>query len=413
MEAGFGCFPPPFNSFRKGGVCEEKSLPLQSNYRAIIMHYTLLAKDKNSKARCGVLTTDHGEIHTPIFMPVGTVGSVKAVHMRELKEDIRAEIILGNTYHLYLRPGTDVLKAAGGLHRFNGWNRPILTDSGGFQVFSLTDTGRKISEEGVTFRSHIDGSKHLFTPESVMDIQRCIGADIIMAFDECPPGTSDYRYAKKSLELTQRWLERCVARIDSTESLYGYEQQLFPIVQGCVYRDLREKSAEHAVALNRAGYAIGGLAVGEPAEDMYAMIEVVNRILPEEKPRYLMGVGTPENILEGIALGVDMFDCVMPTRNGRNGMLFTTEGTINIKNQKWERDFSSIDPLALCYVDTDYSKAYLRHLIKADEILGLQICSIHNLAFYLWLVREARKHIQEGDFVEWKEKTIKKVMRRL
>lgn len=377
------------------------------------MQYTLLAKDKHSSARCGVLTTDHGEIHTPIFMPVGTVGTVKGVHVRELKEDIGAEIILGNTYHLYLRPGTDILYEAGGLHRFNGWDRPILTDSGGFQVFSLTDTGRKITEEGVTFRSHIDGSKHLFTPEKVMDIQRRIGADIIMAFDECPPGTSDYRYAKTSLELTQRWLERCVARLDGTESLYGYEQNLFPIVQGCVYRDLRERAAEHAVALGRAGYAIGGLAVGEPAEDMYAMIEIVNRILPENKPRYLMGVGTPENILEGIALGVDMFDCVMPTRNGRNGMLFTTEGIINIKNQKWERDFSALDPALLCYADRQYSKAYLRHLIKADELLGLQICSIHNLAFYLWLVREARKHIVEGDFVTWKTATVQKVMRRL
>lgn len=377
------------------------------------MQYTLLAKDKDSEARCGVLTTAHGEIHTPIFMPVGTVGSVKAVHMRELRKDIRAEIILGNTYHLYLRPGTEVLEAAGGLHRLNGWDRPILTDSGGFQVFSLTDTGRKITEEGVTFRSHIDGSKHLFTPENVMDIQRKIGADIVMAFDECPPGTSDYKYAKQSLELTQRWLERCVARFDATEPLYGYEQNLFPIVQGCTYRDLREKAAEHAVALNRAGYAIGGLAVGEPAEEMYAMIEVVNRILPADKPRYLMGVGTPENILEGIQRGVDMFDCVMPTRNGRNGMIFTTEGTINIKNQKWERDFSPIDPAALCYVDSDYSKAYLRHLIKSDEILGLQICSIHNLAFYLWLVREARKHIVAGDFMTWKTQLLPKISRRL
>ena len=376
------------------------------------MQYTLLAKDKNSEARCGVLTTAHGDIHTPIFMPVGTVGTVKAVHARELKEDIRAEIILGNTYHLYLRPGTEVLQAAGGLHRFNAWDRPILTDSGGFQVFSLTEN-RKITEEGVIFRSHIDGSKHIFTPEKVMDIQRKIGSDIIMAFDECPPGTSEYGYAKKSLELTQRWLERCVARIDATEPLYGYEQNLFPIVQGCVYKDLREKSAEHAVALNRAGYAIGGLAVGEPAEDMYAMIEVVNRILPQDKPRYLMGVGTPENILEAIALGVDMFDCVMPTRNGRNGMLFTTEGIINIKNQKWERDFSPLDPAEICYVDADYSKAYLRHLIKANEILGLQICSIHNRAFYLWLVREARKHIMEGDFLDWKNRMIRKVTTRL
>lgn len=392
-----------------------KSLSLQTKSIEIVMamKYTLLAQDKDSKARCGVLSTAHGEIHTPIFMPVGTVGSVKAVHVRELKEDIRAEIILGNTYHLYLRPGTGVLQEAGGLHRFNGWDRPVLTDSGGFQVFSLTGTGRKITEEGVTFRSHIDGSKHLFTPEKVMDIQRAIGADIVMAFDECPPGTSDYRYAEASLGLTMRWLERCVARFDATEPLYGYEQQLFPIVQGCVYKDLRERSAEHAASLGRAGYAIGGLAVGEPAEEMYAMIEVVNRILPEDRPRYLMGVGTPENILEAIGLGVDMFDCVMPTRNGRNGMLFTTEGTINIKNQKWERDFSPIDPMALAYVDTDYSKAYLRHLIKSDEILGLQICSVHNLAFYLWLVREAREHIMAGDFVAWKKGLLPKITRRL
>ncbi len=376
------------------------------------MKYTLLAKDKNSDARCGVLTTDHGNIETPIFMPVGTVGTVKAVHARELKEDIKAQIILGNTYHLYLRPGTEVLEEAGGLHKFNSWDCPILTDSGGFQVFSLGDC-RKITEEGVVFRSHIDGSKHLFTPENVMDIQRKIGADIIMAFDECPPGQSEYGYAKNSLELTQRWLERCVKRLDSTEPLYGYHQSLFPIVQGCTFRDLREKAAEHAVALDREGYAIGGLAVGEEAEVMYEMIQVVNRILPQDKPRYLMGVGTPENILEAISLGVDMFDCVMPTRNGRNGMLFTTEGVINIKNKKWEKDFSRIDPAGLSFVDDDYSKAYLRHLIKADEILGLQICSIHNLSFYLWLVREARKHILEGDFVTWKESTIKKVTRRL
>lgn len=376
------------------------------------MKYTLLAKDKQSEARCGVLSTGHGDIETPIFMPVGTVGTVKAVHMRELREDIRAQIILGNTYHLYLRPGTGVLREAGGLHRFNGWERPILTDSGGFQVFSLGDC-RKITEEGVTFRSHIDGSKHLFTPERVMDIQREIGADIVMAFDECPPGQSDFAYAKKSLELTQRWLERCVRRFDETEPLYGYHQSLFPIVQGCVYPELRTRAAEHAVALDREGYAIGGLAVGEPAEAMYEMIAVVNKILPQDKPRYLMGVGTPENILEAIALGVDMFDCVMPTRNGRNGMLFTTEGVINIKNRKWDRDFSPIDPAGLSFVDTDYTKAYLRHLIKADEILGLQICSIHNLSFYLWLVREARCHIQEGDFMEWKTKTVKKVTTRL
>ena len=377
------------------------------------MKYSLLAKDKNSEARCGVLETAHGNINTPIFMPVGTAGTVKAVHQRELKNDINAEIILGNTYHLYLRPGTGVLEAAGGLHKFNGWDRPILTDSGGFQVFSLTSTGRKITEEGVVFHSHIDGSKHLFTPENVMDIQRSIGADIIMAFDECPPGNSDYKYAKNSLELTQRWLERCVSRFDSTEAKYGYEQNLFPIVQGCIYKDLREKSAEHAVSLDRAGYAIGGLAVGETAEDMYSMIEVVNKILPQNKPRYLMGVGTPENILEAIERGVDMFDCVMPTRNGRNGMIFTTEGTINIKNKKWDRDFSSIDPCALTYVDTDYSKAYLRHLIKADEILALQICSIHNLSFYLWLVRQAREHIIQGDFMSWKASILPKITRRL
>ena len=377
------------------------------------MQYTLLAKDKNSEARCGVLTTAHGEIHTPVFMPVGTVGSVKAVHMRELKEDIRAEIILGNTYHLYLRPGTEILQAAGGLHRFNGWDRPILTDSGGFQVFSLTGTGRKITEEGVTFRSHIDGSKHLFTPENVMDIQRQIGADIVMAFDECPPGTSDYNYARHSLGLTQRWLERCVARFDETAPLYGYEQNLFPIVQGCTYRDLREKAAEHAVSLNRAGYAIGGLAVGEPAEEMYAMIEVVNRILPQDKPRYLMGVGTPENILEGIQRGVDMFDCVMPTRNGRNGMLFTRNGVMNMRNLKWADDFSPIDPESDCFVDQVYTKAYLRHLFIAGELLAMQIASIHNLAFYLWLTGEARKHIVAGDFHIWKPQMVEQVSRRL
>ena len=376
------------------------------------MTFELQYTDTKSNARAGLITTDHGQIQTPIFMPVGTLGTVKGVHVTELKEDIQAQIILGNTYHLYLRPGLDVIEKAGGLHRFNGFDRPMLTDSGGFQVFSLAGI-RKLREEGAEFRSHIDGSKHIFTPEKVMDIERTIGADIMMAFDECPPGTSDYNYARHSLGLTQRWLERCVARFDETAPLYGYEQNLFPIVQGCTYRDLREKAAEHAVSLTRAGYAIGGLAVGEPAEEMYAMIEIVNRILPQDKPRYLMGVGTPENILEGIQRGVDMFDCVMPTRNGRNGMIFTTEGTINIKNQKWERDFSSIDPAALSYVDTDYSKAYLRHLIKSDEILGLQICSIHNLSFYLWLVREARKHIQAGDFVEWKTKLLPKITRRL
>ena len=373
--------------------------------------YELIKKD--GRAKRGRLTTVHGVIETPVFMNVGTVAAIKGAVSTDDLKDIGTQVELSNTYHLHVRTGDKLIKEFGGLHKFMHWDRPILTDSGGFQVFSLTGTGRKITEEGVTFRSHIDGSKHLFTPENVMDIQRKIGADIVMAFDECPPGTSDYNYARHSLGLTQRWLERCVARFDETAPLYGYEQNLFPIVQGCTYRDLREKAAEHAVSLNRAGYAIGGLAVGEPAEEMYAMIEVVNRILPQDKPRYLMGVGTPENILEGIQRGVDMFDCVMPTRNGRNGMIFTTEGTINIKNQKWERDFSSIDPAALSYVDTDYSKAYLRHLIKSDEILGLQICSIHNLSFYLWLVREARKHIQEGDFVEWKTKLLPKITRRL
>lgn len=377
------------------------------------MQYKVLAEDKCSNARCGVLHTDHGDIQTPIFMPVGTVGSVKGVHTRELRHDINAEIILGNTYHLYLRPGIETLKLAGGLHKFNGWDRPILTDSGGFQVFSLTGTGRKITEEGVTFRSHIDGSKHLFTPEGVMDIQRAIGADIVMAFDECPPGDSDFRYAKKSLELTMRWLERCVKRIDETSPLYGYEQQLFPIVQGCVYPELRRRSAEHAVSLDRAGYAIGGLAVGEAIEDMYAMIEVVNEILPKNKPRYLMGVGTPQNILEAIERGVDMFDCVMPTRNGRNGMIFTSQGTINIKNKKWEHEFTPLDPAITSYVDEQYTLAYLHHLIKADELLGLQICSIHNLSFYLWLVRQAREHIIAGDYAAWKSVMVKRLAVRL
>ena len=376
------------------------------------MNFELVHTDPHSAARAGVITTGHGTIETPIFMPVGTVGSVKGVFHRDLQQEVGAQIILGNTYHLYLRPGTEILERAGGLHRFCGWERPILTDSGGFQVFSLAEC-RKITEEGCRFSSHIDGSKHLFTPESVMDVQRSIGADIMMAFDECPPGDAPYDYAAKSLNLTCRWLERCFERYAATRPKYGYRQSLFPIVQGCTFRDLREKAAEHAVALDREGYAIGGLAVGEEAEVMYEMIQVVNRILPQDKPRYLMGVGTPENILEAISLGVDMFDCVMPTRNGRNGMLFTTEGVINIKNKKWEKDFSRIDPAGLSFVDNDYSKAYLRHLIKADEILGLQICSIHNLSFYLWLVREARKHILEGDFVTWKESTIKKVTRRL
>ena len=376
------------------------------------MTFELQYTDTKSNARAGLITTDHGQIQTPIFMPVGTLGTVKGVHVTELKEDIQAQIILGNTYHLYLRPGLDVIEKAGGLHRFNGFDRPMLTDSGGFQVFSLAGI-RKLREEGAEFRSHIDGSKHIFTPEKVMDIERTIGADIMMAFDECPPGDSDYAYAKKSLGLTHRWLDRCIQRFNETEPKYGYNQSLFPIVQGCVYQDLRKQSAEFVASKGADGNAIGGLAVGEPVDKMYEMIELVNEILPKDKPRYLMGVGTPENILEGIQRGVDMFDCVMPTRNGRNGMIFTTEGTINIKNQKWERDFSSIDPAALSYVDTDYSKAYLRHLIKSDEILGLQICSIHNLSFYLWLVREARKHIQEGDFVEWKTKLLPKITRRL
>ncbi|WP_320054002.1 tRNA guanosine(34) transglycosylase Tgt [uncultured Acetobacteroides sp.] len=376
------------------------------------MKFDLTATDVHSKARVGVITTDHGQIHTPIFMPVGTVATVKGVFHRDLKEEVNAEIILGNTYHLYLRPGLEVLKAAGGLHKFSAWDRPILTDSGGYQVFSLAEN-RKLTTEGCTFRSHIDGSKHMFTPENVMDIQRVIGADIIMAFDECPPGTATYEYASKSLDLTQGWLERCVKRFDETEGLYGYSQTLFPIVQGCVYPDLRRKAAEHAATLDREGYAIGGLAVGEPAEQMYEMIELVNEILPETKPRYLMGVGTPVNILEGISRGVDMFDCVMPTRNGRNGMLFTSEGIINIRNLKWRNDFSAIDSNGVAFVDTTYTKAYLRHLFVSDEMLGAQIASMHNLAFYLWLVREARTHILAGDFAQWKEMMVPKLSTRL
>ncbi|MCZ4694451.1 tRNA guanosine(34) transglycosylase Tgt [Ancylomarina euxinus] len=376
------------------------------------MDFKLHNTDDRSGARTGEITTDHGKIKTPIFMPVGTLGSVKGIHQHELKEDINAEIILGNTYHLYLRPGLDVLEQAGGLHKFNGWDRPILTDSGGFQVFSLAEN-RKLTEEGAMFRSHIDGSKHMFTPENVMDTQRTIGADIIMAFDECPPGTSSYEYAKNSLGLTQRWLERCVDRFDSTKGKYGYSQALFPIVQGCVYKDLRIKAAEHAASLNREGYAIGGLAVGEPTQDMYEMIEVVNQVLPENKPRYLMGVGTPINILEAISRGVDMFDCVMPTRNGRNGMIFTSEGTLNMRNQKWANDFTPLDPNGTSYVDSFYSKAYVRHLIRSNELLGGQICSIHNLAFYLWLVREAREKIDEGTFYEWKNVMVEKLGRRL
>lgn len=376
------------------------------------MKFTLEKTDKYTNARCGTIQTDHGKIETPIFMPVGTLGSVKALHIRELKDDVNADIILGNTYHLYLRPGTEILEQAGGLHKFNGWDRPILTDSGGFQVFSLAEN-RKLSEKGAEFRSHIDGSKHIFTPENVMDIQRSIGADIVMAFDECPPGDSTYRYAKDSLGLTHRWLDRCIKRFDETDPKYGYHQSLFPIVQGCVYKDLREQSAEFMASKDREGYAIGGLAVGEPTEDMYSMIEVVNKILPQDKPRYLMGVGTPANILEGISRGIDMFDCVMPTRNGRNGMLFTSEGTINIKNKKWDRDFSPVDPNGTSFVDHEYSKAYLRHLIKSNELLALQICSIHNLAFYLWLARESRRRIKDGTFSAWKDVMVKKLSRRL
>lgn len=376
------------------------------------MDFKLLKTDSQTSARAGIITTDHGQIETPIFMPVGTVGSVKGVSHRELENDINAQIILGNTYHLYLRPGLDVLKQAGGLHKFSSWNKPILTDSGGYQVFSLADM-RKLTAQGASFRSHIDGSPHLFTPENVMDIQRIIGADIVMAFDECPPGDAEYEYARKSLGLTEKWLERCVHRFDTTEPLYGHSQTLFPIVQGCVYPDLRKRAAENVQKYNRDGYAIGGLSVGEPAEVMYQMVEVVNGILPKSKPRYLMGVGTPENILESIALGIDMFDCVMPTRNGRNGMLFTSEGIINIRNKKWQADFTPIDPFGSTFVDSRYTKAYLRHLFIAGEMLGPQIASIHNLGFYLWLVGEARKHIVEGDFLQWKNAMVKKVSKRL
>ena len=376
------------------------------------MQFELQHTDALTAARAGKITTDHGCIETPIFMPVGTVGSVKGVHVRELHDDIKAQIILGNTYHLYLRPGLDVLEAAGGLHKFNGWNRPILTDSGGFQVFSLAGT-RKMKEEGVVFNSHIDGSRHLFTPENVVETQRTIGADIIMAFDECTPGTADYRYAKESMERTHRWLERGLKHFDATEPKYGYSQTFFPIVQGCVYPDLRRASAEFVKSQNREGYAIGGLAVGEPTEKMYEMIDIVNDILPTDKPRYLMGVGTPANILEGIARGVDMFDCVMPTRNGRNGMLFTRNGIMNMKNKKWANDFSPIDAESDCFVDRVYSKAYLRHLFIAGELLALQIASIHNLAFYLWLVGGARRHILEGDFAAWKSEMVVRTMQRL
>lgn len=375
------------------------------------MTFEIQHTDSQSDARTGVITTAHGKIQTPIFMPVGTCGSVKGVHFSELKQQVKAQIILGNTYHLYLRPGLDILNKAGGLHKFNTWDKPILTDSGGFQVFSLTGI-RKLKEEGCEFRSHIDGSKHFFTPENVMETERMIGADIMMAFDECPPGNSDYSYAKKSLGLTQRWLERCVKKFKETEPLYGYEQSLFPIVQGCTYRDLRQDAAKHVADIGADGNAIGGLAVGEPTEVMYEMIEIVNDILPKDKPRYLMGVGTPQNILESIERGVDMFDCVMPTRNGRNAMLFTYQGTMNMKNKKWEYDFSPID-IEGCDVDRIYSKAYLHHLFKAQELLAMQIASIHNLAFYLRLVGDARKHIEQGDFVSWKKSVIDDLGRRL
>lgn len=376
------------------------------------LSFQLQATDTATAARAGEITTDHGTIQTPIFMPVGTVATVKAVHTRELEQDVKAQIILGNTYHLYLRPGLSILEQAGGLHKFNGWSKPILTDSGGYQVFSLSDR-RKLNEEGAMFQSHIDGSKHLFTPEKVMDIQRIIGADIIMAFDECPPYPCEYSYAKKSMELTHRWLRRCIKRFDSTEPRYGYDQTLFPILQGSVFKDLRKASAEEVASLDREGNAIGGLSVGEPAEQMYEMTGLVCEILPKDKPRYLMGVGTPANILECISLGVDMFDCVMPTRNGRNGMLFTSEGIINIKNEKWKSDFTPLDPQVGGYVNTFYSKAYLRHLIVAGELLGGQIASLQNLSFYLWLVGQAREHILAGTFGEWKKQMLEKVTRRL
>ena len=376
------------------------------------MKFVKTAQDPQSGARCGVITTDHGQIETPIFMPVGTVGSVKGVYHRDLKEDIEAQIILGNTYHLYLRPGLGTLKAAGGLHKFISWDRPILTDSGGFQVFSLTGI-RKLTPDGCTFSSHIDGSRHTFTPENNVDTQRIIGADIMMAFDECCPGDADYNYAKKSLLMTQSWLERFLKRFDETEPLYGYSQTVFPIVQGCVYPELRKMAVEHAVAQDREGYAIGGLAVGEPTEKMYEMLELVCPMLPEDRPRYLMGVGTPANLLEGIARGVDMFDCVMPTRNGRNGMLFTWNGIMNMRNKKWENDFSPLDPDGASFVDHTYTKAYLRHLFIAGEMFAAMIASEHNLAFYLDLVREARRHIAAGDFKAWQEVTVKKIMTRL
>ena len=376
------------------------------------MKFDLKITDPKSQARAGVITTDHGEIETPIFMPVGTVGTVKGVHQSELKDEINPDIILGNTYHLYLRPGLDILEKAGGLHKFMNWDRNILTDSGGYQVYSLSGR-RKINEEGVKFKSHIDGSMHFFTPENVMETQRTIGADIIMAFDECTPYPCEYNYAKRSMHMTHRWLDRCINHLEKLPYKYGFEQTFMPIVQGSTYKDLRRQSAEYIANSNQAANAIGGLSVGEPAEEMYAMTEVVTAILPKEKPRYLMGVGTPINILENIALGIDMFDCVMPTRNARNGMLFTAHGSINIKNKKWEDDFSPIDDMGITWVDTMYSKAYLRHLFAAKEMLGKQIASIHNLGFYVWLTREARKHILAGDFREWKDKMVKQMDNRL
>lgn len=376
------------------------------------MRFTLQNTDSQTKARTGIIETDHGNIETPIFMPVGTAATVKTVHQRELTNDVKAQIILGNTYHLYLRPGLDVLEQAGGLHKFNGWNKPMLTDSGGYQIFSLAHK-RKLSEEGATFTSHIDGSSHFFSPENVMDTQRTIGADIIMAFDECTPYPCDHKYARNSLGLTHRWLDRCIAQFAKTQPKYGYDQQLFPIVQGSVYKDLRIESAEYIASKNCFGNAIGGLSVGEPAEDMYAMTDVVCNILPKEKPRYLMGVGTPSNILECIALGIDMFDCVMPTRNARHGLLFTANGTINIKNEKWKYDFSPIDENGYCFADLEYSKSYLRHLLVCGEMLALQIASLHNLSFYLWLVKEARQKISEGTFFEWKNKMVTQLNQRL
>ena len=376
------------------------------------MDFICLAKDQESKARAGTITTDHGSIETPIFMPVGTLATVKGVHQRELKNDINPDIILGNTYHLYLRPQTAILEQAGGLHRFMNWDRNILTDSGGYQVYSLS-ANRKIKEEGVKFKSHIDGSTHIFTPENVMEIQRTIGADIIMAFDECTPYPCDYNYAKRSMHLTHRWLDRCLTHLNKTPFKYNYCQTFFPIVQGSTYKDLRRQSAEYIAGKGADGNAIGGLSVGEPAEEMYAMTEIVCDILPENKPRYLMGVGTPINILENIALGIDMFDCVMPTRNARNGMLFTANGTINIKNKKWADDFSPIDEMGITFVDLEYSKAYLKHLFSVNELLGKQIATIHNLGFYLWLVRQARKHIIEGNFYVWKNKMVKQMDKRL